>query len=330
MTLLLAISIALALVFVFTVGFHDAAGAIATSVSTRALTPLAAVFLAAGLNLVGALVGERLAREVATGLVSPVAGPEGLLVISVALGTAITWNLLTWWWGMPSSTSHALIGAMVGAALPWLVPVSWSTVGWSVLLPLLLVPVLAFTVGYLWSRTLIRVVEWFAWSRVDARFRQAQALSAAAYALGHGLQAGQKSMGVLLFILISAQLLEPEAGVPMWVRGAVAGGLALGTLLGGWRIVTTIGRRLADLDPLRGFSAESCATLILVLSTYPLSLPVSTTHTIASTVAGAAATNGLRSVRANVALRVVGVWLATFPVVMGTAAAVSGLLLTLA
>ena len=316
MSVLLVASIALALVFVFTVGFHDASGAIATSVSTRALTPVAAVLMAAGLNLVGALVGERLARSVATGLVSPDVGAGGQLAIVVALSTAIVWNCLTWWWGMPSSTSHALIAAMVGAALPWMVPVSWSTVAFSVLLPLLLVPVVAFTVAYLWTRTMIRFVEWTAWSRVNAKFKAAQAVSAATYALGHGLQAGQKTMGVILFILIGAGLAGHDTAMPVWARISVALALGLGTLVGGWRIVRTVGRRLADLDPLHGFSAESAATLMLVLSTYPLALPISTTHTIASAVAGAASTNGLRSVRAKVAGKVVGVWAATFPVVL--------------
>lgn len=322
---LAVLGVLLAVVFAFTVGLHDASGAIATSVATRALAPLPAVTLAAGLNFVGALLGERLAYVVATGLVTPPVGGPGLWLLVVALGCAIAWNLATLVRGLPSSTSHALIAAMVGAALPWAAAVNWGTVLGSVLLPLLLTPVLAFGLGYLWTRTLIRLIEAWALRRARLRLQQAQVLSAAAYAVGHGLQSGQKSAGVVFAVLIAAQAAGPQDSVPVWVRIVVAAAIAFGTFLGGWQVVRTIGHRLADLDATRAFGAESLATVLLVVTIYPLTWPVSTTQVITSAVSGAAATNGLRAVRALVAGRVIGTWLLTFPVVLGLAAGLSWL-----
>ncbi len=262
-----AVVIALALGFTYTNGFHDVANSIATAVTTRALTPRVAVTLAAVANLVGAFFGTRVAESIGSGIISPSAGDRGLIVCAAGLIGAIAWNLLTWWRGLPSSSSHALIGGLGGAALAAGVPVHWDAVGELVIVPMLLSPVAGLLLGWaamtgiLWAlRNADRAV-------VGPRFRLAQTASAAAMAFGHGMQDAAKTAGVVVLALTVGGYHSSTASIPMWVLAVCAVALSAGTYAGGWRIVRTLGRRIIELSPAQGFAAEMTAAVILYVAT---------------------------------------------------------------
>lgn len=316
MTLAVVAVVVVALVFAYTNGFHDAPNAVATSVSTRALTPRVAVLLAAVMNFVGALLGAALGQEVAdavTAVVDPPTGTTGLLVVLAALVGAITWNMVTWWRGMPSSSSHALIGGLVGATLAAGATVKWGVIGDTVLVPMLVSPV----VGALGAAVLMVALMW-GLRRVDRRrtdrfFRLAQTLSAAAMAVGHGLQDAQKTMGVVFLALVVGGYAASGDDLPTWVVLASAGAISVGTLAGGWRIMRTLGQRIVDLDPARGFAAEAVSASVLYTTALTFGAPISTTQTISSAVVGAGATRRVRAVRWSVVCRVLTAWVLTFP-----------------
>ena len=311
---LVAISavVVIALVFDFTNGFHDAANAIATSISTRALTPRIALGMAAVMNLIGALLGTEVAKTVGSGIIETPTGSHGLVIVSGALIGAIAWNMLTWYYGLPSSSSHALIGGLVGAALSASSGVLWGGVLTKVVVPMILSPLIGFTAAYLLMMAILWGFRNRRAARVNSGFRTAQTVSAAAMALGHGLQDAQKTMGVIVLALVTAGYQE-GFDVPLWVILSVALALALGTYAGGWRIIRTLGRRIVHLDPPRGFAAETTAAAVLYTTAFVYEVPVSTTHTITSAILGAGATRRLSAVRWGVGINIVTAWVLTIP-----------------
>jgi PiT family inorganic phosphate transporter len=329
-SLTLAIVVAvvvIALVFDYTNGFHDAANAIATAVSTRALTPRIALALAAVMNFVGALLGQEVAKTVSsvisiepdTSLGSD-AVHHGLLVVLAALLGAIVWNLVTWWWGLPSSSTHALVGGLVGAALAGGVGISWSSIIDKVLVPMVLSPLVGFAGAFLLMLAIMWAFRRRRPQKVFRGFRVAQTFSAAALALGHGLQDAQKTMGVLLLTLVVAYPSSYSLDhLPLWVVLAAASAISLGTYSGGWRIMRTLGRRIIHVDPARGFAAESVGAGVLYASAYLLHAPISTTHVITSAVMGSGATRRLSAVRWGMAGSILTAWVLTFPLAAAAA-----------
>jgi len=317
--------VVVALAFDYTNGFHDAANAIATSVSTRALTPRLALMMAAVMNFVGALLGQKVAHTVSD-TIDPGIGNHGLVIVMAGLVGAITWNLITWYFGLPSSSSHALIGGLVGAAITAGVHVNWDTVVDKVVIPMVISPLVAFSLGFLMMLLIMWVFRRRSPSKVGKGFRLAQTISAAAMALGHGLQDAQKTMGVIFLALLAGGYVQDGDDLPLWVILAAATAISLGTWSGGWRIMRTLGRRIIHLDPARGFAAESVSASVLYTTAYVFEAPISTTHTITSAVMGVGATKRLSAVRWGVARNILTAWVLTFPAA-GSVAAVSYLLL---
>ncbi|ABL83756.1 MULTISPECIES: inorganic phosphate transporter [unclassified Nocardioides] len=313
--------VVVALAFDYTNGFHDAANAIATSVSTRALTPRIALGMAAIMNFVGAFLGQKVAHTVSD-TISPPSGSHGLVIVMGGLVGAITWNLITWYFGLPSSSSHALIGGLVGSALAAGVGVSWATVIEKVVIPMFVSPLVAFSLAFLVMLAILWLFRRVNPSKATRGFRLAQTVSAAAMALGHGLQDAQKTMGVIFLALLTGGYVADGDDLPLWVIAAAAGAISLGTWSGGWRIMRTLGRRIIHLDPPRGFAAESVAASVLYVTAYAYQAPISTTHTITSAVMGVGATKRLSAVRWGVARSIVAAWVLTFPMA-GLAAAAS-------
>jgi len=301
--------IAIALAFDYTNGFHDAANAIATSVSTRALTPRAALGMAAVFNLVGAFLGTKVASTVGSGIIEP---PRGLLVIFAALVGAIIWNLVTWYYGLPSSSSHALIGGLVGAALAASETVKWAGVLDKVVIPMVVSPIVGFTLAGLLMYGLLWAFRGANQHKAMRGFRRAQIVSAAAMALGHGLQDAQKTMGVIVLALIIGGY-QTGFNVPWWVILLAAGALSAGTYAGGWRIMRTLGRRIIALDPPRGFAAEATATSVLYATAFIFAAPISTTQTITSSILGVGAMRRASAVRWGVAGNILLAWVLTIP-----------------
>ena len=304
--------VVIALAFDYTNGFHDAANAIATSVSTRALTPRIALILAAVMNFVGALLGQQVAHTVSDTIVPP-DGSHGLVVVMPGLIGAITWNLVTWYFGLPSSSSHALIGGLVGAALAASAAVHWSTILDKVVIPMVVSPLVGFGLAFLVMLTIMWVFRRGNPHRISRGFRFMQTLSASALALGHGLQDAQKTMGVIFLALVTGGYYSADDSLPLWVIVAAASAISLGTYSGGWRIMRTLGRRIIHLDPPRGFSAESVGAGVLYTTAFAFQAPVSTTHIITSAIMGAGATKRRSAVRWGVAKNILAAWVLTFP-----------------
>ena len=303
----------LAMGFSYTNGFHDAANAIATSVSTRALTPRAAVAMAAVANLCGAFFGTRVAETVGSGIIDPPSGSEGLLICTAGLLGAIGWNLLTWWLGLPSSSSHALIGGLGGAALAGGAAVHWEMVLSKVVLPMVASPLVGLLLGYLVMTAILWLFRDVRPGRVSRGFRVAQTGSAAAMAFGHGMQDAAKTAGVVVLALtVGGYQSGGDQAIPLWVLGMSAVVISAGTYAGGWRIMRTLGRRIIDLTPPQGFAAEVSAAAILYVAT-ALHAPISTTHAITSSIMGVGATRRLKAVRWSVVRSIVGGWVLTFP-----------------
>ena len=304
--------IVVALGFDYTNGFHDAANAIATSVSTRALTPRAALVMAAVMNLVGAFLGTGVAQTVGSGIVELPETESSLVVILAALLGAIVWNLTTWWFGLPSSSSHALIGGLVGATLAAVGTVQWAGITEKVVIPMIVSPVVGFTVAFLFMTAIMWIFRRANPGRVNRGFRIAQTFSAAAMALGHGLQDAQKTMGVITLALVVGGF-QATFYVQWWVIVLSASALAAGTYAGGWRIMRTLGRRIVHLDPPRGFVAETTASSILYTTAFVFAAPISTTQTITSAIMGVGATRRFSAVRWGVAGDIATAWVLTIP-----------------
>jgi inorganic phosphate transporter, PiT family len=316
------VSLILVLVLVFAVafdyinGFHDTANAIATSVSTRALKPEQAILLSAIANFVGALSGTAVATTIGAGLIDEKAigvhDPHLTYVIAALIG-AIAWNLLTWRLGIPSSSSHALIGGLLGAAFvaAGLGSIRFDGVFNKVIVPLVSSPILGLVLGFLLMVVLLNVFVHANPRRLNDRFRRLQVVSAAYMAFSHGSNDAQKTMGVITLALFSAGLL-PEFRVPLWVIVVCAGAISLGTAAGGWRIIRTMGQRVVKLDPVHGFAAETTAATIIFGASH-FGMPVSTTHVISSAIMGVGSTTRLSAVRWGVAGNIVMAWILTIP-----------------
>lgn len=312
--------VVVALAFDFTNGFHDAANAIATSVSTRALTPRIALAMAAIMNLIGAHLGTEVAKTVGSGIIDTPTGRGGLLVVFAALIGAIVWNLITWRLGLPTSSSHALLGGLIGAALAATTGVRWTGVLNKVVIPMLVSPVVGFVGAYLLMVGILWVFRHTQPRATNRRFKLAQTVSAAAMGLGHGLQDAQKTMGVIVLALVTVGY-QDSFTVPEWVVFSVALAMAAGTYAGGWRVIRTLGRRIVHLDPPRGFAAEATASAVLYTTAFVWKAPISTTQTITSAIMGSGATRSFTAVRWGVARNIVLAWLCTLP---GAAAVAAG------
>jgi PiT family inorganic phosphate transporter len=309
--LILWIVVATALAFDFTNGFHDTANSIATSVSTRAMSPRVAVIMASGLNFAGAFLSLAVAATIASGIVE--ATTVTLLTVFAGLVGAIAWNLTTWWFGLPSSSSHALIGGLVGAGIAKVGPGSLIASGlFKVVAFILVAPLLGMTLAALLilatSWIFVRSTPW----RVDWWFRRLQLVSAALYSLGHGGNDAQKTAGIIWLLLIAAGYSTTSDAVPGWVVSACYVTIAFGTLFGGWRIVKTMGQRITKLKPVGGFCAETGGAMTLFLAT-AFGIPVSTTHTITGAIVGVGAARNTSAVRWGVAGGIVWAWVLTIP-----------------
>lgn len=315
---LFGVVVLLTAAFSFLNGFRDVSTAVALAVRTRALTPSIAVLLAAFFNLLGALLSAALAISVAQHWVTFPEGVSGLSIVISGLASAFAWGLLTWWLGIPSSSTHALVGAIAGAALASVV-VGGNMVGgvdesllFQVVLPLLISPVVAFAGAYLSVLPLVWATRFAQPSIINRRFRRSQSIAAGAVAFGHGLQDGQRVSAVLLLAMISAGYYD--GGIPLWVILLTALTITAGTLCGGWRISHTLGHKLTRIDPLRGFVAQTLGAVVLFIGAIGLHLPVSTTHAVTSAALGAGVTQKFSSTNRRLVFRIMGYWLLT-PVV---------------
>ncbi len=306
--------IVVALFFDFTNGFHDTANAIATSVSTRAISPRLAVLGSAVLNFVGAFLSIEVAATVAKDIVDPEV--ITLSVVLAGLVGAITWNLVTWYAGLPSSSSHALIGGMIGSAVAatgGFAVVSTDGLVDKVLVPSLLAPLLAIPLAALLTYAVLLVVRRRAPGTVNRIFRRLQLVSAGFVSLTHGTNDAQKTMGIITLALVATgHVSATDFHVPLWVIVAAATAMAAGTYAGGWRIIRTLGQRVTKLDPPHGFAAETVTASIL-WTTAHLGFPVSTTHTISSAIMGSGATSRLSAVRWGLAGNILVAWVLTIP-----------------
>ncbi len=309
--------VALALFFDFVNGFHDAANSIATIVSTRVLSPRWAVVWAAFFNFIAFLIFEtKVASTIGKGTVQPEA--VTLAVVAGGLLGAIVWDLLTWWWGLPSSSSHALVGGFAGAALAAAGPdalILGSPTQKGLIqigIFIFVAPLLGLAVGFLLMVATYWTFRRASPTRVGNLFRRLQLVSAAAYSLGHGGNDAQKTMGIILAVLVASGNLGQDEGVPLWVVLACHAAMGLGTLMGGWRIVKTMGQKICKLQPVHGFAAESAGALTLYGATL-LGIPVSTTHTITGSIVGVGSTRGVHAVKWGVATRVLWAWVLTIP-----------------
>jgi PiT family inorganic phosphate transporter len=311
--ILIGIVIFLALAFDFINGFHDTANAIATSVSTRALTPRQAIILAAVLNFVGALTFTGVAKSIGSGIADPATLEHGIHIVIAALIAAIAWNLITWWYGIPSSSSHALIGALAGAVFSDAGLSGLNLAGFGkIVMGLVFSPIIAFTAGYI----VMTVLKWIFASgnphRLNGRFRMMQRFSAAFQSFTHGMNDAQKAMGIMTFALVSGGY-QSDMEVALWVKLSAATAMGLGTAVGGWKIIKTLGTKIFKIKPINGFAADfSSASVILGASL--TGFPVSTTHTVTSAILGVGAAKRFASVKWGVAGRIVITWLITIPI----------------
>jgi len=308
---LIVLVVAVALLFDYTNGFHDAANAVATCISTRAVPPNIALFAAAVLNVVGALVSTHVAATLAKGIVEATAVSEPVML--GGLTGAIIWNLLTWWWAVPSSSSHCLIGGVAGAVLATSgsSQVKWDAILTKVLVPTVCAPLIGFAVGIALMTVLLWTFRDAQPGRLMARFRRAQLFSGGFMAFSHGANDAQKTMGVITLALFAGDII-PTLDVPFIVKLASAITIGLGTYSGGKRIIRTMGMRLVKLTPVHGFAADTAASAVL-LSTAHFGLPISTTHVIATSIMGVGASKRLSAVRWGLTRDIFTAWLLTLP-----------------
>lgn len=308
--LMLCLVVAAALLFDYINGFHDTANAIATSVSTRALSVKGAIFLAATLNFVGAMAFTKVAKTIGTGIVA--ADQLTQMVVLAGVIGAIIWNIATWYFGLPSSSSHAIVGGIIGATIAH---VGISALKWAglkkILLALVLSPIFGCIAGFIFVIIFSNIFKNHAPAGINRNFRRMQILSASFMAFSHGTADAQKSMGVITMALVSYGTL-PAFEVPFWVKLLCALAMALGTAAGGWRIIKTVGRDFVKLQPMTGFSVDSSATVV-ILGASILGLPTSTTHVVTSSIMGVGLSKSINSVNWKVAQRIVTAWVLTIP-----------------
>jgi PiT family inorganic phosphate transporter len=306
--------LALAVAFDYVNGFHDTANAIATSVSTRALRPEHAILMSATANFLGALAGTAVAKTISSGIASTPEGDAGQIIVAAALVGAIVWDLITWRLGIPSSSSHALIGGIIGAVIAASGTGALKADGilGKVIFPLVTSPILGVVIGFTFMVVLLNVFRRMHPRKINDRFRRLQVISAAFMAFSHGSNDAQKTMGVITLALIAGGLLPQDAKIPLWVILLAASAMSLGTAAGGWRIIRTMGQRVVKLDPVHGFAAETtAATIILTASQF--GMPVSTTHVISSAIIGVGSSDRFSAVRWGVAGNIIVAWILTIP-----------------
>ena len=311
LSLMLVTVVVLAVVFDYINGFHDTANAVATSVATRALDPRAAIAMATAFNFIGAFAGTAVAKTIGAGLVEETTSTTG--VIAAALVGAITWNLITWWRGLPSSSSHALISGLFGATLIAAGPAAFKPQGITdkVLVPMISSPLIGFFVALGLVTLLFWVFRGAPRRPMATIFRRLQIVSAGFMAFSHGSNDAQKTMGIITLALFSAGLIETN-DVPVWVIVVAATALSLGTAVGGWRIMHTMGHRVVKLEPVHGFAAETTASAVLYTTAH-FGMPVSTTHVISAAIMGVGTARGVRGVRWGVAHSILIAWVITIP-----------------
>jgi len=318
--LLLITVLVLAVAFDYINGFHDTANAIATSVSTRALRPDQAILMSATANFVGALTGTAVAKTIASGLATTPEGDAGQIIVAAALVGAITWNLVTWRAGIPSSSSHALIGGLIGSviAASGTGALKMEGIVGKVVIPLVTSPIIGIVLGFTLMVILLNVFRRAHPRRLNERFRRLQIVSAAFMAFSHGSNDAQKTIGIMTLALIGAGYLPHDAKIPLWVILLAASAISLGTAAGGWRIIRTMGQRVVKLDPVHGFAAETTAATI-ILGASAFGMPVSTTHVISSAIMGVGSSDRLSAVRWGVAGNILVAWVLTIPASGGVA-----------
>ena len=312
-SVLLIVVVVVAVVFDYINGFHDTANAIATSVSTRALRPTHAIIMSATANFVGALTGTAVAKTIASGIATTPSGDAGQIIVVAALVGAIAWNLLTWRLGIPSSSSHALIGGLIGAviAASGVGALNGQGIYDKVLFPLVASPILGVLIGFATMVVLLNIFRSAHPKRINDRFRRLQVVSAAYMAFSHGSNDAQKTMGIITLALVAGGVLA-EPNVPLWVIFIAATAISLGTAVGGWRIIKTMGQRVVKLDPVHGFAAETTAASIIIGASH-FGMPVSTTHVISSAIMGVGASDRFSAVRWGVAGNIIVAWVLTIP-----------------
>ena len=321
--ILIVLVVILALIFDFINGFHDTANAIATSVSTRALYPSHAIMLAAGFNFFGAMVSTGVAKTIGGGIVSSASLIDEKTIIAALIG-AIIWNLFTWKIGLPSSSSHALIGGLIGAVLisAGMSGLNWQGIG-KIFLALILSPAIAFCTGIIIMNVIFRAFEKFSPHFLNDKFRRMQILSAAAIAFSNGSNDAQKSMGIITLALFSGGFIA-EFEVPLYVKVLCASAMAIGTATGGWRIIKTVGGKIFKLEPPSGFAADLNSSCVVFGATL-LNLPVSTTHVVSGSIMGVGTAKRVNAVRWSVATQMVKAWGITIPITAAIGAATFGL-----
>lgn len=312
LTWLLIVVVAMSLIFDYVNGMHDAANAIATSISTRAIDPKKAVIMAGVLNFIGAFISEGVAKTMGKGLIVHSIVSDQTVILAALVG-ALVWNLITWYLGLPSSSSHALVGGLVGAGLyaSGQKGVIWSGVFKKVIAPGLVSPILGFIGGFLVMVAFLWMFRRSIPSKINRRFRKAQLFSCGFLALTHGMNDAQKAMGIITLALVTAGY-QNDFDVPAWVKFSCATMIALGTSAGGWRIIKTLGNKMTKLQPVNGFAAELTSASILT-GTALLGMPVSTTHVISSSIMGVGASKRFSAVRWGVAQNILIAWVLTLP-----------------
>lgn len=313
MVILIVLIVLLALCFDFTNGFHDTSNAIATSVSTRALSPRVAVFMAGGMNLIGALTFTGVAKTIGGSIADPLTIQHGMLVVLAAIVAAIVWNLFTWMLGIPSSSSHALIGGLTGAVVG---AVGFHAIHYkgfiSIIEALVISPIVALLLGYIIMWIFRLLFGSFSPHRVNRPFRSLQIASAAVQAFMHGTNDAQKTMGIITFALIAGGF-QSTMNIPFWVKLLCAVAMGAGTATGGWRIIKTVGSKIIKIEPINGFASDLTSSAIIFTFTL-LKLPVSSTHVISSAVMGTGAAKRFNQVHWGVAGRIVIAWVITIPI----------------
>lgn len=311
--IIIGLTVVIALAFDFINGFHDTANAIATAVSTKALSPRRAIIIASLMNFLGAIAFTGVAKTIAKDIVNLDSIPNGSVVILAALISAIAWNLITWYFGIPSSSSHALIGSIAGAAIAAAGVSSINYRGFTTIIKSLIVsPVLAFAVGYIMFSIFKNVFKNLNLSRTNRGFRRLQAVTAAIQAFAHGTNDAQKSMGIITMALVSNNLIKP-GHIPFWVQLCCAAAMAAGTSVGGWRIIKTVGTQIMKIKPVNGVAADLSSALI-IFGASKIGLPVSTTHVISSSIMGVGTSYRVKAVKWDTGKRMIITWFITLPI----------------
>lgn len=321
----LIVVVVLALGFDFINGFHDTANSIATTVSTRVLTPTMAILMAATFNFAGALVSEKVAKTISKGLID---GRLEQYVIIAALLAAIIWNLITWFIGIPSSSSHALIGGLIGSSVVYAMSfkkVLWDGVLNKIIIPLFSSPLIGFVFGFALMWLLYRLLAPFSHRMVNGWFSKFQIFSAILMSFAHGKNDAQKSMGIITLALVSAGFLTKDDAIPIWVKLSCAIAMAIGTSVGGWKIIKTMGTSITKLEPIGGFAAQTAAAVVIEIAS-EIGAPISTTQIISTAIMGVGASKRFSAVKWVIAKSILWAWVVTLPITALLGAGITALL----